>query len=227
MPLVLAHRGDWSEAPENTLAAFRAAAQAGANMVELDVRRAADGGVAVVHDPTLERVWGSPLVVADATLAEVCAAGPGGHRIPTLEEALHSVELPLMVDYTCADVVEPALAAIRAAGALDRVLFSGENVEGHRRIRALAPAARIALTWTRREPPPAALLEELAVEYFNPPYELVDAELVADLHERGYGVSTWTVDDRAEMRRLVDCGVDAVVTNRVRSLVALLAEAQC
>jgi len=220
--LALAHRGDWSEAPENTVAAFRAAERAGADMIELDIRRAADGAVVVVHDPTLERVWGSPLAVADATLAELAQIG-----VATLAEALACVDLPVMVDFTMADVVEPALAVIAEADALERVLFSGGNVAGHRRIRALAPAARIALTWTDREPPPAALLEELVVEYFNPPWERVDAVIVDAMHDRGYKVSTWTVDDPREMRRVVDCGVDAVVTNRVPELVALLAEARC
>ena len=222
MALALAHRGDWSEARENTVAAFRAAERAGADMIELDIRRAADGAVVVVHDPTLERVWGSPLAVADATLAELAQIG-----VATLAEALACVDLPVMVDFTMADVVEPALAVIAEADALERVLFSGGNVAGHRRIRALAPAARIALTWTDREPPPAALLEELVVEYFNPPWERVDAVIVDAMHDRGYKVSTWTVDDPREMRRVVDCGVDAVVTNRVPELVALLAEARC
>ena len=222
MALALAHRGDWSEAPENTVAAFRAAERDGADMIELDIRRAADGAVVVVHDPTLERVWGSPLAVADATLAELAQIG-----VATLAEALACVDLPVMVDFTMADVVEPALAVISEADALERVLFSGGNVAGHRRIRALAPAARIALTWTDREPPPAALLEELVVEYFNPPWERVDAVIVDAMHDRGYKVSTWTVDDPREMRRVVDCGVDAVVTNRVPELVALLAEARC
>ena len=222
MALALAHRGDWSEAPENTVAAFRAAERDGADMIELDIRRTADGAVVVVHDPTLERVWGSPLAVADATLAELAQIG-----VATLAEALACVDLPVMVDFTMADVVEPALAVISEADALERVLFSGGNVAGHRRIRALAPAARIALTWTDREPPPAALLEELVVEYFNPPWERVDAVIVDAMHDRGYKVSTWTVDDPREMRRVVDCGVDAVVTNRVPELVALLAEARC
>lgn len=222
MPLALAHRGDWSEAPENTVAAFRAAERAGADMIELDVRRTVDGGIAVVHDPTLERVWGSPLAVADATLAELTELG-----IATLAEALACVDSPVMVDFTVADVVEPALEVIREAGALERVLFSGGNVEGHRRIRELAPRARIALTWADRELPPDSLLESLGIEYFNPPWELVDAQLVEGMHDRGFKVSTWTVDDPAEMRRVVDCGVDAVVTNRVAELVALLAEAPC
>jgi glycerophosphoryl diester phosphodiesterase len=223
VPLALAHRGDWSEAPENTVAAFQAAERAGADMIELDVRRTADGCVAVVHDPTLDRVWGSSIAVAEATLAELRSDS----GIATLEEALACVELPVMVDFTLADVVEPALDVIRAAGALERVLFSGGNVEGHRRVRALAPTARIALTWTDREPPSDVLLEELGVEYFNPPWERVDAQMVQAMHDRGYKVSTWTVDDPFEMRRVVECGVDAVVTNRIRALVGLLAEARC
>ena len=220
MPLALAHRGDWSEAPENTVAAFQAAERAGADMIELDVRRTADGRAVVMHDPTLERVWGSPLTVAASTLSELCSVS----GVVALEDALACVDLPVMVDYTLADAVEPALDVIRD---LDRVLFSGGNVEGHRRVRELAPAARIALTWTDRELPPATLLEELGVEYFNPQWENVDAQVVESMHDRGYKVSTWTVDDPREMRRVVDFGVDAVVTNRVPELVALLAEAQC
>lgn len=222
MTLALAHRGDWSASPENTVAAFQAAERAGADMIELDIRRTADGGVAVVHDPTLERVWNSPLAVAESSLDDLSALG-----VATLEETLACTDLPVMVDFTAADVVEPALAVIGRAHALDRVLFSGGNVEGHARIRELAPGARIALTWTEREPPPAGLLESLAIEYFNPPWENVDERLVERMRARGYKVSTWTVDDPQEMRRVVDCGVDAVVTNRVRELVALLAEAPC
>ena len=227
MPLALAHRGDWSGCPENTLAAFQAAERAGADMVELDVRRTVDGAAAVLHDPTLERVWGSPGVVAAATLEELRGLRSGEHGISTLEDALEAITVPVMVDYTLADVVEPALAAVEAAGALDRALFSGGNLAGHRRLRALAPEARIAWTWTDAKPPPHELLDELAVEYFNPPHELVDADVVDAMHERGLKVSTWTVDDPAEMRRVVDLGVDAVITNRIAALVALLAEAPC
>lgn len=227
MPLAVAHRGDWSTSPENTLAAFRAAERAGADMVELDVRRSADGEAAVIHDRTCERVWGSPLRAAAATLAELRELRVGDHGIPTLAEALDAVALPVMVDYTLADVVEPALEAVEAAGALDRVVFAGGNLEGHRMIRSLAPGARIALTWTEREPPSTALLDELAVEFFNPQWDRCTEPVVASMHDRGLKVSTWTVDDPVEMRRALDVGVDAVITNRVGALVALLAEAPC
>jgi glycerophosphoryl diester phosphodiesterase len=223
VPLALAHRGDWSEARENTVAAFRAAERAGADMIELDVRRTADDGVVVMHDPTLERVWGSPLAVADSTLAELCRV----QGVTSLDEALGSVAVPVMVDFTLTDVVDPALDVIRRAEALDRVLFSGGNVDGHRRLRELAPTARIALTWKERKLPPGGLLDELSIEYFNPPWGHVGERVVELMRERGCKVSTWTVDDPVEMRRVVDCGVDAVITNRVAELVALLAEAPC
>lgn len=227
MPLALAHRGDWSGAPENTLAAFAAAERAGADLIELDIRLTADGELAVVHDPTFERVWGLPRAVAETSLADVRALRSGEHRVPTLAEALAAVSAGVMVDYTAADVGEPALESIRAAGALDRCLFSGGNVGGHRRIRELEPDARIALTWTREELPPAQLLDDLQIEFFNPPYQLVEPGVVDAMHERGIKVSTWTVDDPAEMRRVIDAGVDAVITNRIAELVALLAEARC
>jgi glycerophosphoryl diester phosphodiesterase len=227
VPLALAHRGDWSKAPENTVAAFEAAERAGADMIELDVRLTSDGRVAVVHDPTLERIWGLRAAVASTTFDEVRALRSGEHRIATLSEALDCVSVGVMVDYTVADVVDAALEAVQDADALGRVVFSGGNLEGHRRLRTLAPAARIALTWTQSTPPAAALLDELDPEFFNPPHELVDASVVESMHERGLKVSTWTVDDPAEMRRVIDIGVDAVITNRIETLVALLAEARC
>lgn len=80
---------------------------------------------------------------------------------------------------------------------------------------ALAPRARIALTWTGPEPPAETLLRELGVEYLNPRPELVEAGLVDAMHARGVSVSTRTVDAPAEMARLLDLGVDAVITNRI------------
>jgi len=227
MTLAIAHRGDWSGAPENTVAAFQAAERAGADMIELDVRCTVDGCALVVHDRTFERVWGLKRTVASSTLDDARALTVDEHRVPTLEEALACVSVPVMVDYTRSDVVEPALTVIREAGALERVVFSGGNVGGHRRIRELEPDARIALTWTERQPPSGDLLDELAVEFFNPPFELVDDAVVAAMHERGLKVSTWTVDDAREMRRVIDSGVDAVITNRIDELVRLSAAAPC
>ncbi|HZT16969.1 MAG TPA: glycerophosphodiester phosphodiesterase family protein [Gaiellaceae bacterium] len=223
-PLAIAHRGDPHAHRENTLAAFAAATASRADMLELDLRLTADGRVVVLHDRTLERLWGLPRAVAELTLAEVQDCGEGDVRVPSLEDVLDAEPGELMLDYVDDDVVAPALAVLDGAGALERVVFAGENLRGHRCIREREPDARIALTWTSREAVPDSLLDELAPEYLNPEWQLVTAELVARMHERGTGVSTWTVDEPETMARLLDLGVDAVITNRVELLVSLLDE---
>lgn len=217
--LANAHRGDWSRTRENTLAAFAAAERAGADMIELDVRRTADGGVAVLHDRTLERVWGVRRAIAGLTLDELREIG-----IPELRDVLAATELPVMVDYVDFDVAEPALEEVRRAGAVERALFAGGNIEGHRRLRELEPSSRIALTWTTRTPPSGELLDELEPEYFNPAWELLEPALVEAMHERGLRVSAWTVDEPATMAAMLDLGVDLLTTNRIVELVALLAD---
>jgi glycerophosphoryl diester phosphodiesterase len=219
--LAIAHRGDPVAQRENTLEAFRAAVAAGADMVELDVRCSADGVPVVVHDPTLERIWGLARRVGDLRADEVRALG-----IPDLGEALADIPatVQVMVDYEERGVAEPALDAVLAADALDRCLFSGECFDGHRAIRARAGDARIAVTWTHDEPCPDALLDELGAEYWNPNGNVLtrNRDQVERMHARGTRVSVWTIDRREDMERCLQAGVDAVITNRVGDLVELL-----
>ena len=146
--VAIAHRGEPVGHRENTLPAFAAAVALGADMVEIDLRRTRDGEIVVLHDQTLERLWGVEASVGDLDLAEVAALGEGDVRIPTLSAVLDAVPLPLMVDFTRREVVPGGLEAVRAAGALDRSLFVTGNVEALRQLRALSAAARLGLTWT-------------------------------------------------------------------------------
>ena len=221
-PLAVAHRGDPIAHPENTLEAFAAAVDAGADMIELDVRTTADGALVLLHDETLDRVWGVARSVVDMTVAETRALG-----IPELHEALDAIDVQVMLDYNEALTrVEPALAAVRDADAVDRVVFAGANYAGHRRIRELEPRARIALTWKEAAADPIPLLDELGAEFFNPSGRVLAADpgFVDRMHARGTQVSVWTLDRREHMEGALDLGVDAVITNRVGELVSLLAE---
>ena len=218
----IAHRGDPVHERENTLPAFAAAVARGADMVELDLRRTRDGEIVVLHDQTLQRLWGVDASVGDMDLAKVATIGHGDMRIPTLREVVAVVRVPLMVDFTRREVVLGALDAVREAGALGRSLFVTGNVEALRQLRGLSAEARIGLTWVDGLEPPLRLLRELEAEYWNPMFGLVTPEGVAAVHAAGRQVSTWTVDDPRDMTRMVDAGVDAVVSNRVEELVALL-----
>jgi glycerophosphoryl diester phosphodiesterase len=220
--VAIAHRGEPVGNRENTLPAFAAAVALGADMVELDLRRTRDGEIVVLHDQTLERLWEVDASVGDLDLSEVAAAGEGQVRIPTLREVLERVPVPLMVDFTRREVVPGGLEAVLAAGALGRSLFVTGNVDALRMLRARSAEARLGLTWTEGPEPPLALLGELEAEYWNPMFGLVTPDGVAAVHGAGLGVSTWTVDDAAEMTRVIDAGVDAVVSNRIAALVAHL-----
>jgi glycerophosphoryl diester phosphodiesterase len=203
---------------ENTLASFSSATGHGADMIEIDLHRTRDGAIVVVHDPTLTRLWAVDRAVAELDLAEVRAIGHGTLRIPTLDDVLRAVALPLMVDFTGDEVVEGALTAVREAGAMGRALFVTGHVDALRHLRALAPEARIGLTWTEPEPPTPALLHELGAEFWNPWFRLVTAERVAAVHDLGLKVSTWTVDEDRHMVRVGAAGVDAIVSNRIADL---------
>lgn len=221
-PIAIAHRGDPVAERENTLAAFLEAERAGADMVELDLRRTGDGGIVVLHDATLDRLWGRDQAVAGLQLSEVRSIGSGRLRIPSFEEVLHAVGLGVMVDFTRSDVVEGALRTARAAEAMERCLFVTGNVEALHELRRRAPEARIGLTWNDDGDPPLGLLEQLGAEYWNPAFWLVSAERVRLVHDAGRSVSTWTVDEVPDMERMIADGVDAIVSNQIRRLLGVL-----
>jgi glycerophosphoryl diester phosphodiesterase len=219
--LAIAHRGDPITERENTPAAFVAAVDAGADMIELDVRCTSDGEAVVVHDATLDRIWGVAKRVADVRADDVRTLG-----IPDLTQALRAIpeSVQVMVDYEERAVAGPALDAVLAAGALERCLFSGDCYDGHRAIRAREPDARIACTWTSDAPVPDALLDELGAEYWNPNGNVLARapEQIDRMHARGTLVSVWTIDRREDMEHFLRLDVDAVITNRVATLVELL-----
>jgi glycerophosphoryl diester phosphodiesterase len=218
VPLAIAHRGDPIGERENTLAAFSAAVRHGADMIELDLRRTADGVIVVLHDATLERLWGDPRPVADLDVAALRLIGDGTDRVPTLTEVLDHVDLPLMIDFTETEVVAGAVDAVRNAQAMARSLFVTWNLDALRTLRALAPEARIGVTWIEQEPPAPMVLEELAAEFWNPMFRLVTPDRVDVAHELGVQVSTWTVDEPRHMARVAEAGVDAIVSNRIADL---------
>ncbi len=217
--ITIAHRGDPVGHRENTLEAFQSAIMMGAAMIELDCRLTRDRRVVVLHDSTLMRLWAVPKPVVEVEWDVVRTIRSGGYRIPDLAEVLAAVEVPIMVDVPSVEVLEASLAVVEGAQATERCVFAG-NTEALRRLRQLAPSARIALTWDHRHLPEQGLLTETRPEWFNPYWRLVTPAVVKQMHESGLGVSVWTVDGPADIRRALDLGVDAVISNQVARLVA-------
>lgn len=239
--LDIAHRGASVAAPENTLAAVRAAAALGADMVEVDVRRTRDGALVVVHDATwtrttdVARVLPSrrPWRVADLTLAEVRLLDAGsahspvhaGEPVPTLSDVLDLVgdlglglQLELKSPSAYAGIVDDLLAELRAwvarsAGRpIPPVVVQSFDIVAMKELATRAPGVRVGVLGT----PPPSHLPVLAgwAQQVNPRHTTVDRAYVERVHALGMGCLVWTVDRPWAMRRAVRLGVDGVITNR-------------
>jgi glycerophosphoryl diester phosphodiesterase len=231
VPLVIAHRGASGTLPENTLPAYELATLQGADMIEIDLHRTRDGETVVTHDEDLA-VLGGRGEIADATAAEIRALDAGnGERVPILDEVLDAfgARIPFNLELkrgrraVYADLEPAALAAVEHRGLLDRTLFSSFFDPVLARLRALSPAARIALLLSTRDP--ERWLERaraVAAEAINPSILLAKRALIDAAHAEGFAVYVFTVDAEDDMRRLLDLGVDGMFTNfpdRLRALV--------
>lgn len=239
-PIPLAHRGGELPGRENTLAAFQDAVDLGYRYLETDLHATADGVLVAFHDTTLDRVTDRTGAIARLPYEEVARARVGGREpIPRFEELLASFPearwnldvkadtalLPLLrrldgdadlLARTCVGSFSDArVAAVRAAlGERVCTAASPSEVRWLRATSALGPLAR---RW-----PVAA--DCLQVPVWHGRIPLVDRVLLAAAHAQGVEVHVWTVNEEAEMRRLLDLGVDGIVTDATRTLRAVLEE---
>jgi glycerophosphoryl diester phosphodiesterase len=221
VPVVLGHRGAPRAARENTLEAFRLALALGADGVELDVRRSADGVLVVHHDPVAEEVG----VLAAHTAEAIRTLRPD---VPTLDEALSAcpgvvnVEVknfPTEPDYDPDEAVAAAVAElVGRRGLRERVIVSSFTVAALDRVRAVDDSIRTGwLTLGGFAVPDAVALAASRGYAAVHPERRALAEgahaAVASAHAAGLQVNVWTVDDPDELRALAAAGVDGVITN--------------
>lgn len=229
-PLAIAHRGDPIMVRENTFESIRSAVQLGADIVEIDVKTTSDGTSVVLHDDSLLRLWGLDRDIRTMTAAEVAAVGGGAGGIPTLQQVLalfSGTRCAVMVDMNSGEWASAARTVVGravSAGVVrpTQVLWCGD-VDGLLEIRTADPAARVFLSWGeqgRDGPPPDDLVTALRPEAFNPHWQVLEAGGRDWAAARGIPLSCWTVDDPELMGRLVADGVDAMISNDIRALLA-------
>lgn len=248
-PLALAHRGGTLYAPnvgiENSTRAFRNAVALGYTHLETDVHATADGTVIAFHDQRLDRVTDAVGAVAELPYAAVAEARIGGTEpIPTLEELLE--ELPdasFNIDIKSDQALEPTVEILRRQGALDRVCLASFSDKRIRAVRRLLRGA-VATSAGQREIglfrlSPGALARRLGNEAAAlqvPARHRIRGRTVAiatpglvDLaHRLGKHVHVWFHDwddeTAEELHRLLDLGVDGIVSDRIELLAEVLAE---
>ncbi len=230
-PLVIAHRGASRLAPENTLAAFRLAADEGADAVELDARLSADGAVVVHHDTTLDRTTNGTGDLSELDLNDLKSLDAGakfdarfaGEQIPVLDEVFEAIGRQLLINVELKNyerVFDPLVGVRRAHHPPSRARAPGASL--HRSIRfPCVPSAG----WRRRSLGDCSCGKgrsngrrsssgAMAVfDACHPHDRMTDREAIAADHAYGRRVNVWTVNDVDRMRELLLLGADGLITD--------------
>ena len=234
-PLVIAHRGASGDRAENTWPAFELAVELSADMIETDLHLSRDEVVVIHHDAALERLGAKgeirDLMSQELGALDAAPAEPGPQSIPTLPELLDrfghrvsfNLELKVGLERPYDGLEAQVLSEVEGRGLLPRTLFSCFQDSVLARLRDRSDEARLAVLVSPREP--LRVLERAArvrAEAVNPHAMLVDDEFVRSAHGAGLSVYPYTANARTEMKRLLDCGVDGVITNFPRPLRELI-----
>ncbi|GAA2343067.1 glycerophosphodiester phosphodiesterase [Streptomyces kunmingensis] len=230
-PLALAHRGGAADGLENTVAAFRRAVDLGYRYIETDVHATADGRLVAFHDATLDRVTDGGGLIADLPWDDVRHARVAGSEpVPLFEELLETFPgVRWNVDVKAEPALLPLLDLIGRTRAWDRVCVGSFSESRVARAQALA-GPRLATSYgtkgvlglrLRSYGVPAALrgsavCAQVPVAQYG--IRVVDRRFVRAAHARGLQVHVWTVNDEDEMRRLLDLGVDGIVSDHIETL---------
>ena len=243
-PLVMAHRGGMGLWPENTLYAFERAARIGVDVMEIDVRQTKDGEIVVIHDDVLERVSNGIGAVSDKTLEELKSLDfayhfvkDGGDKpelrgtgvtISTLREILTSLPdsyFNIDIKDNSQEFVRSVLKLVRSEGMLEKVVIGSfyDNIVN----LVNSEASEFTTSAAAREAWIIFLLNKIGLGRLHQPtgvayqipvthkgMDVVTPSLVRTAHSLGQEVHVWTVDDPVEIKRLLEMGVDAIVTNR-------------
>lgn len=242
-PIAIAHRGDKRFAPENTLSAFRQAADKGADAIEFDVKLTSDGRVIVLHDKTVDRTTNGTGKAADLSLAELKKLDAGvlfpfqfpGEKIPTLEEVFESVgeRLHLNIELTnystiYDNLVEKVVELVKDFKMMEKVFFSSfstRNLLIAQRLLPEVPRGLLTLPgllgfWGR------AFGWRGDYSALNPYYSDINNRLIARIHSAGKSVIAWTVNNEADVKRMIDISVDGIITDDPQSVLKYLGRSQ-
>ena len=231
-PRAFAHRG-WHVGElagmENSLSAFRRAVAEGFRYIETDVHATSDGVVVVHHDDRLDRTTDGSGVVSALPWSAVSTVKVGGREpVCRLADALEELPEALFnIDVKADNAVGPVLALLERMGAVDRVClasFSDRRLArlraagGERLLTSMGPRSVTAL-WAGGRWPGLPVRRWVRGRMAQVPVRqgrltVVDDRFVRAVHQRSLEVHVWTVDEAAEMERLLDLGVDGLVTDR-------------
>jgi glycerophosphoryl diester phosphodiesterase len=240
-PLVIAHRGASLRAPENTMAAFRLAAELGADGIELDVKLTRDGQIVVHHDMTLDRTTNGSGKVKDFSLSEIKELDAGSsfdlefstETIPTLLELVDEVSDQILLNIELTNYDAPfnplpreVISVLDLAKLHETILISSFNPFALRKVNRLNSRIRTALLVAPGKPGWAESLVKKITPYkdYHPHMSLVNRKMVDGVHRSQGRLNTWIVNEYDDMHSLLRLGVDGIITDDVETAIRVRRE---
>ena len=239
MTKIYAHRGYSEKYPENTMLAFRKAAEVGAEGIEIDVHLTKDGELVVMHDENTVRTTGTNALIKDLTLAEFKALDAGNVKNgefefeapPTLREVFEllvetgmecNIEIKSGV-FEYLGIERKILNLMDEFGLRDKIVISSFNHYTVCRFKELAPDVKCGFLEESWLIHPGAYTRNRGVECFHPFFNMLNHENVQDLRNNGIEINAWTINDEDEMRHLIEIGADGIMTDYPHRLKAVYA----
>ncbi len=255
-PLVMAHRGGAGLWPENTIYAFESAVALGADILETEIRSTADGVLVLFHDSSVDRTTNGTGLTSSLTLAEMKTLDAGfswssddsqtfpfrerGITVPTLEElftTFPNMRINIDIKQVEPSLVDPLCETIRIFGMTDKVMVASFDSKVLQPFRAKCP--EVATSFSVREVTIFYLLnmvslggayrpaaQALQVPEYRERLRVLTPKLIDTAHNLNLRVHVWTINETTDMRRLLDLGVDGIITDYPDRLLTLLGRNQ-
>jgi len=236
----IAHRGASAHAPENTLAAFRVAVEMGADFIETDLRMTADSQIVAMHDPTLESTTNGRGKVAKRTLAELKSVDAGewfvanavrpfrGERVPALDEILRfsrEARIPLYLEIKGRKALQIARSlseVLRGPGGVQQTNVISFDSTVLRLLARINPCVATGLLVERPGRGSVRRALTAGARQLLPQFRRITPKILQAAREEGLKVIAWTVDEIEDMRKLIEMGVDGIITDYPERLANLL-----
>jgi len=220
-PLLIAHRGAQIEADENTIKAFEIAIQRGVDYIETDPRLTKDGVFVMMHDSSVARTTNGTGEVSKMTLAEIKSLRTkNGEQVPTLEEVFqfareHNIGVYLDTKEKELSAIKKLVEQVISAGMTDRVILGLWQLNHLKWVEKHHPEIVTCISWPM---PPVSLkhLKKINADWVGTLVSFASKEMIEKAHKRGLKVITLEINDADTIRKKIEFGIDAILTDDPR-----------
>ena len=217
--LLIGHRGASKIAPENTLKAFQKAIDLKADYVEFDVHQSMDGELIVIHDPNTFRSTGHKGSIKKMTVLEIKELDAGdGEQIPTLEEliSLAKGKIGLQLEIKASGLAQKIIDVLQNADLIESTIISSFIHKELSEVQKIEPSVKLApLLLGIRKNKTLQKAVDNKFGYIHPQFKLINKSFIDAAHQKDIKVNAWTVDEKDDMEKLIDMGIDGIITNDV------------